>query len=241
MKDSTPEPLEPELSRLFEAERDFSDASAESHARVWRGIETALLVPPPDGGGEAPPPSPGELLKAFGAGKLALASAALIAAGAAGGVALDRSMTRASAPPATATMQVRSSEPAVPPSAKADITPPSVAPSAPTSAAPPRPSSQAGLRASDDDQPSSLARERAIIEAARAGLSRGRPDAALAALGRHAREFPRGSLTEEREGLNILALARSGRLAEARVALPPFRRRYPHSLLLPTLDAAVAP
>jgi hypothetical protein len=56
-------------------------------------------------------------------------------------------------------------------------------------------------------------------------------DAALTALGEHARHFPRGWLTEEREALRVRSLAGAGRLAEARAAAADFGARFPHSVL----------
>jgi outer membrane protein assembly factor BamD (BamD/ComL family) len=58
-------------------------------------------------------------------------------------------------------------------------------------------------------------------------------EAALAPLAEHARRFPSGRLVEEREALRVQALAKLGRVAEARQVAQAFRARFPRSVLLP--------
>ena len=58
---------------------------------------------------------------------------------------------------------------------------------------------------------------------------------ALAALLEHARRFPRGWLTEEREALRVRSLAGAGRTDEARAAAADFGARFPHSVLSQSL------
>ena len=86
----------------------------------------------------------------------------------------------------------------------------------------------------------SLAAERELLERARAALAR--PDAASAskALEEHAHRFPQGQLAEEREVLWIKALAISQRRQEARAKAALFRERFPRSILLPVVDAALS-
>lgn len=86
---------------------------------------------------------------------------------------------------------------------------------------------------------SQLAREREVIDAIRMAIARGHSDAALVAVGRHAKEFPTGRLSQEREGLHIIALVRAGRRGEAEGRAEQFRARFPNSLLLPAIDAAL--
>jgi len=71
-----------------------------------------------------------------------------------------------------------------------------------------------------------LAQERELVEGARAALTRGRPVDALAATDRHAQQFPRGRLAEEREVLAITALASLGRIPEAEARRARFLRVY---------------
>jgi hypothetical protein len=84
-----------------------------------------------------------------------------------------------------------------------------------------------------------LAAERVLLETARAALARGQRATAFDALERHAREFPRGRLGEEREGLWIQALLGAGRVDEARERLRRFRKSYPRSMLLPAFEASL--
>ncbi len=110
-----------------------------------------------------------------------------------------------------------------------------VAAAAPPVSALPHPSASAK---NTPTSTSDLARERAIIEVARTAVSRERYSAALEAIDRHAREFPKGQLAEEREGLRVIALARSGQSNEAGERAAAFRKRYPQSVLLPATEAA---
>jgi hypothetical protein len=78
-----------------------------------------------------------------------------------------------------------------------------------------------------------LSQERELVDAARTALARGLPADALAAADRHARDFPRGQLAEEREVLAITALVSLGKNAEARARRARFVRDFPNSLLVP--------
>ncbi len=88
--------------------------------------------------------------------------------------------------------------------------------------------------------PSAIDVERLLIEQATSALSRGQGEQALAACARHAEQFPAGQLAEERESLAIRALAALGRGDEARARAAAFRSRFPDSLLLEAVNAAVA-
>lgn len=83
-----------------------------------------------------------------------------------------------------------------------------------------------------------LARERALIETARTALSR-KQSTAIDVLLRHEQQYPSGRLAEERESLLVQALLHSGRNDEAHKRALRFRARWPHSLLLPVIDAAL--
>jgi hypothetical protein len=85
----------------------------------------------------------------------------------------------------------------------------------------------------------SLARERELIERARAELRAGRAADALSALRVHEREFPNGVLLEERLGLQIEVLAARGETAAARQRAAEFRSRFPGSPLQSALDSAL--
>jgi len=66
----------------------------------------------------------------------------------------------------------------------------------------------------EDDH--ALRDEVALLDQARAALASGNTAAALSALDRHKREFPRGFLSSEAEVLRVEALVKAGRTAEAR-------------------------
>lgn len=83
-----------------------------------------------------------------------------------------------------------------------------------------------------------LAAERALVDRARTALTRGQPAAALEALDSHAKSFPRGRLTEEREALAIDALARAGRTQEAATRADRFRSTWPNSVFGGLVDTA---
>ncbi|MEZ4251855.1 MAG: hypothetical protein R3B99_26895 [Polyangiales bacterium] len=87
---------------------------------------------------------------------------------------------------------------------------------------------------------SALARERALIDQARAALRAGRPHDALVALMGHEREFAEGTLAEERERLAIEALVRSDRLPAARRKAAAFVTRFPSSAHRARIEALVA-
>jgi hypothetical protein len=80
--------------------------------------------------------------------------------------------------------------------------------------------------------------EGALLLRARQELA-SNPSGALALTEEHVRRFPSGSLVPEREVLAIEALARLGRVSEARARLAAFRDRFPQSPHLAHLDALV--
>ena len=87
---------------------------------------------------------------------------------------------------------------------------------------------------------SALAKERALLDEARRAIGAGDFKACLTQLTKHGRAFPGGKLAEEREALTINALVGVGRYAEARQKADRFARRYPHSFLAPSVEAAIA-
>jgi hypothetical protein len=79
--------------------------------------------------------------------------------------------------------------------------------------------------------PSSLAAEMRLLETARAALSGGDARRALSLIQEHEREFPAGSLSEERRASKVFALCELGRRAEAARAAAEFLRTAPASPL----------
>jgi hypothetical protein len=114
--------------------------------------------------------------------------------------------------------------------------------SAPSGAqsAPPTPNAARIRPSSVADSPSDLARERALLDIARADAAHGDPTQALNTAEQHRHQFPRGRLAEEREALAIRALLSLGRRQEAEARARAFRGAYPHSFLIPALESALS-
>jgi outer membrane protein assembly factor BamD (BamD/ComL family) len=85
---------------------------------------------------------------------------------------------------------------------------------------------------------SQLQAERRLLDEARTGLVAGDPDLALKRLEQHQHRFLNPLLAEERDAMWVEALAQAGRQDEARQRAAAFRRTYPQSLFLPTIDSA---
>ena len=85
-----------------------------------------------------------------------------------------------------------------------------------------------------------LQEEQALVEQARAALSRGNPADAIAALEEHRAKFPSGQLAENREALGVLALAAEGKTDEAERKAVQFREKWPRSILMPVVDQATS-
>lgn len=84
-----------------------------------------------------------------------------------------------------------------------------------------------------------LAGERRILDVARAALGRGNAEGAALACDQHALKYPHGLLAEEREAIAIQALVDEHQAGPARERADRFRRNYPKSILLPTIEAAL--
>jgi RNA polymerase sigma-70 factor (ECF subfamily) len=95
-----------------------------------------------------------------------------------------------------------------------------------------------GAKAATPELAPNVAGEIALLDEAQRALASGQPDRALQILDRHAREFPRGSLIEERSAARIIALCALGRLTTARAESAAFVRRFPSSPLVDRVRAA---
>jgi hypothetical protein len=102
------------------------------------------------------------------------------------------------------------------------------------------PSRGSGAASSASDLPSDVAAERKLLDVARHALDAEDGAGALAAVELHERRYPKGVLVQEREAMGIRALLLLGRADEARARAARFRTRFPSSLLLPAIEAAVA-
>jgi hypothetical protein len=229
MSDDDLEPLDEQLAGMFAAERSRSVAAPGSKARVFsRLLGNIAGGGGGSGSGSAPATATGM--------KLAPLLAAFVIGGAAGAGILQ-----AVRPPTvvyverTAPVATASAASTAPEEVALGLAPTTVAPEAAPSASP---SSAAPLESSASARDAALAREREILDIARTALGRGDGAHALEAIDRHAREFPRGQMTEEREAIAVQALAKLGRGDEAEARATRFRKRYPNSVLLPVIDAA---
>lgn len=214
------EPLPSSARSLLEAEKRVErPPSPETLARVWRrvGETTTPAV------AAATVLTTGKLVSMFLLGTL----------GGIGGTLLTQHML--AAPPAATTTvpaPVAAPVPAVPPlpvlPSRKELPKPSPGPRPA-----PVPKEVSATVASDDSR---LADEQAILEVGRSALVQRRGEAALEAVARHRAQHPHGQLAEERDALEVQALAQLGRTAEARERAAAFRRAFPSSIFLPAID-----
>lgn len=247
--DELPPPLDDDLADLLGSVADVSP-SPEAMARVRARVDATLALPP--GGPEAPrPPSgspspeaPSTPAPASGALLAKVATLAfLIGAGSGATV-----MHLAREPQRTEVRIVRQVvyEPAPPPSPM--LASPGVDASVAADAgtrAEPRDAAVVVVDAGGESLASGrdrvLADENALVTRAQSALARGRAGEALEALSEHQRRFPGGQFVEEREAMTIQALVRLGRIDAARARAERFRARFPGSMLLRAVEAAVGP
>lgn len=244
--------LPPDMRALLDAEKKRPDAPAEAKAEAERRLAT-LLGPSSGlggGGGDAGgsgSPAAGKPAPSVAASSspvaLKIAAGVVIGALAGGGlVAVSRPSPVAPPVIAARSVDVPAAAPVAPSASPLaqepalDAAPPVLEPRARTPRASASASASPSLSASRDVD---LATERSLLERARSALARGDATAALLATAQHEREFPDGKLVEEREVLAVEALVKAGRTSEAAERGARFRKAYPRSLLLPTLDRAL--
>ena len=261
--DDRASPLPGDIRALIDADLRAPSMSEEAQNRVLRrmgagflaaGVATTIATATTGGAAAGAASSAGTgILYGLFARKATLVAAAFLLSGATGvgGYVVARQMGEARTRTSTTTTYVPTVAPSI-----ATVAPELVAPATPKmetpapanteTAAPPSviappvtttptlPTASASA-ARDTD----LASERALIEMARSALSHGNPAQALDAVGRHAAKFPYGQLVEERENIAIHALVASGRLDEAHARAERFHKRFPKSIFLPSIDAAV--
>ncbi|WP_437656105.1 RNA polymerase sigma factor [Sorangium sp. So ce1182] len=87
----------------------------------------------------------------------------------------------------------------------------------------------------------SVGPEIGLLGRADAALGAGRATEALDLLERHARKYPHGPSTEQREALAVRVLLAAGRRTEAAARAERFRAAFPGSLLMPAIDAVLEP
>jgi len=86
----------------------------------------------------------------------------------------------------------------------------------------------------------SLSEQQALLDEAGLALRRGQGAVALGAVNAHVARFPYTAFEEERQLVAIKALVLLGRAVEARAQAERFEARFPRSLLLSSVHAAVA-
>jgi hypothetical protein len=104
----------------------------------------------------------------------------------------------------------------------------------------PRRALKRGTRVRSLDPNASLEAEMRCVRAADAALRGGHVNEAETLLEQHAREFPAGTLSEERDGLRIVASCQNGDADAARAASS-FLQKSPRSLLAGRVRSACAP
>ncbi len=230
----------PELRQLFRSARE-DVPSATRLEGLWARLEP---LPGPISGTSpvppaAPPPPAVTTPSGAGAGKVLAFLAAL---GAAGVAAYFLSRPSPVAPPAPQkpTPAVTPDQAVAPRPTTVQATAPTEAPEvpstnsvAPTRAEPRAAQSPASTKATSND----AAAEAALLERAREAISSD-PKRALALTREHARRFPKGILTQEREVIAIDALKRLGKSSEAESRADQFKKTYPGSAHQHGLDSA---
>ncbi|MFO0564761.1 MAG: hypothetical protein U0263_03815 [Polyangiaceae bacterium] len=253
-------PLAPELQALLDAERERPGPDAATVDRVFSRVASSIAVLPPgggDGGGGGPAPegtmpSPANTLPpaaaplgATGGLFASLAKPAAIAAIAfSGGALLGGSvMARYDARPAAIVRTPPKIVIVATPSAPSPL-PDQAAPGASELESEAKPAqrtaagnSKAGAEPAGRDI--DLGKERALLATARTALSKGDGAAALAALDRHAAQFPNGRLSEERASLRVQALLLKGDRSAAQREADAFKSKFPKSLLKGAVEKSI--
>lgn len=260
------EPMHELATELLALERVKPvEPSVEATERLLHRLEATLGLPPlvtpsapatsPSGpAAPAVPTAPGvpgnaaPLLAAAGGSKLATGLAMLVA-GAVMGSAATAVLYETRTPPVIQTpstspegsaTQTATPTPTPTQTPKPTSPEPHHSPGEPPSPAPPPPPA-APPRKPSTPPPSKLVAEQPLLDIARAAIMSGRSKAALDALARHTRDFPNGELAEEREALHVQALAQAGDATGAAARAANFRKRFPRSIFLPSVDAAAPP
>lgn len=234
------DPLPSDLRSLFEDERAAYPKNPDARARVLRRIETVIALAP--AAASAAPSGPANAVNSASAatGAVSGKAAALVAIAFAGGVAIGELHGRSAAPPALPAPSPSSSQALTQPGPSASIESPTpeVTASA-TQTASASPSAAPSTHSPDKSGPvesTDLEAEQALIDTARAALSRGRSADVLRAANEHATRFPRGRLSQEREMLAISALLMSGNRAGAEARGQRFKSAFPKSMYVTTID-----
>jgi hypothetical protein len=202
--------LGPEAAALVKAGRKGLRPTVADRERVFRELSGRIAA------GDLPTGAPAPAAPSAGVG---WSTISLIVVGLAvgGAVLFERTRERPTRPvPAAAQPSVATAPPPVVPVVEEPPAPaaPALPEHAPSPAAP-EPERTVGPRRPSDR----LAEEVAILSRAETELHAGRFAGALRLLAEHEREFPRGTLVQERVAAKIHALCGMGRTAEAQTEL----------------------
>jgi hypothetical protein len=237
MRSAPPKPLEPDVRQALEVERVAVFAPEDAKARVLDRVTSTVgrisTSDAGDDGGRPGPAAPGTARRRTDARFPAspLWHVVSFGLGSVAGILFWRSSHAPQPPQIVYVERERPAASAPPPMLDAPLP-------APTTSVPP-PAQATG--SSNVSPGNSLAAERTLLDIARSAFGRGEGDEALAALARHERLFPNGQLAEEREALAVRSLVLTQRIDQARARGARFRRRYPASVMLPAVEAALDP
>jgi hypothetical protein len=235
-----------DLDAFFMAERAFEEAPSDTtRLRLRDAIDARIGLAggghggtPPAGDGRGGAPPAGGTPAVSAGVSVARAVSGMIATFAVGAIGGAVAMNAASSPKVEAPPRSMASHaPAAvtaTPLASSVVAP---EPGVPVHALPSAPRPPNASAASNGER---VGAERALLDAARVALSNGEPDEAVTLVERHANEFPHGRLVEESDALAVRALVKSGRYDEARARGAAFKAKWPRSLALPAVDAALA-
>jgi len=232
-------PLPEDLRDFLDAERDLEAPAPHARERMFARLAPFVLPTGAGAGaGGAGAAGSSSLLKAARRGQviLSLVSATI---GAAGGAAMHAALTSPKAQPVVMAPQEISPQPVAPVLAPSQELAPPPEPTLDVGATGSGAAASGSARAEPRAKGSgTLLAERLLIESATEAITRGDQASAIAALQRHAREFPKGQLVQEREALMIQALRASGDDAAAQQRAKDFKRKFPGSLQQGTVDKA---
>ena len=235
------EPLDDDILALLQCAKELPDLDPASRTAILAVTSARIEAGGAGGGGGGGAGGAGAGAGGVALGKIGVAIA-LFVAGVVAGVAGDRALfsdgVHATTTPPTV-VAPRASAAAANGAVALDAVSATSLPDAPRAA----PSSTAAVTRSgvSAEAPSSrgLAAERALLDVARSALARGEAGEAIAATERHAREYPDGSLVEEREAIAVKALVALGRRDEARRRARALEQRFPNGLTVRAVRAAV--
>ncbi|MFT3840630.1 MAG: hypothetical protein QM723_26815 [Myxococcaceae bacterium] len=210
------EPLDPKIASLLGA-LPKAPVPAELHAKVWTRVAASAAG--------AGPVAAQVVASGLAAKTVIPAVIGALIAGAAGGVAIDRAVRKP-------VVEVRYVEVPAPAPVKAPepvVAPPPVEPPpvAPPVVVKPKPAEPQWVG------------EREAVEVIRIALLKKDAAAALDAVAKHRKRFPKGQFAEERDALEVQALAMAGRGDDAKAAAKRFTARYPGSVFEDAVEAAV--